>query len=30
MVIISGVLGIIGFFSVLVASGLGAFEQPEG
>jgi hypothetical protein len=29
MVIISGVLGIIGFFSVLVASGLGAFEQPE-
>jgi hypothetical protein len=29
MGIISGVLGIIGFFSVLVASGLGAFEQPE-
>jgi hypothetical protein len=27
--IISGVLGIIGFFSVLVASGLGAFDQQE-
>jgi hypothetical protein len=27
MAIISGVLGIIGFFSVLVASGLGAFED---
>ncbi len=27
MAIISGVLGIIGFFSVLVASGLGAFEE---
>lgn len=25
--ILSGVLGVIGFFSVLVASGLGAFEQ---
>lgn len=30
MAIISGVLGIIGFFSVLVASGLGAFEETEG
>lgn len=29
MAIISGVLGIIGFFSVLVASALGAFEPEE-
>jgi len=29
MVIISGVLGIIAFFSVLVASGLGAFDVPQ-
>lgn len=29
MVIISGVLGIIGFFSILVASGLGGFEKAK-
>lgn len=28
MAIISGVLGVIAFFSVLVASGLGAFDEP--